>query len=73
MVSIYYIYSDGRSWYPEACSYIGRKHLLPSPLEKSIAERSIEYLKDRTEKFDDYYPFKTTIIQYDFDTVTQLT
>lgn len=66
------VYSDGRSWYSEVYSYINLKHLLHSPLEKSTTERSIEYLKDRTEKFDDYYPCKTTI-QYDFDTVTQLT
>ena len=50
--------------YPEACSYIGVERLLHSPLEKSITERSIEYFKDRTENFDDYYPCKTTI-QYD--------
>lgn len=50
------VYSDGGSWYPEACSYLGLKHLLHSPYEKSIVERTIEYLKDRTEAFDDYYP-----------------
>jgi putative transposase len=35
---------------------LGLKHLLHSPFEKSIVERTIEYLKDRTEAFDDYYP-----------------
>jgi putative transposase len=50
------VYSDGGSWYPEACSYLGLKHLLHSTFEKSIIERSIEYFKDRTEDFDDYYP-----------------
>jgi len=58
------VYSDGGSWYPEACSYLGLKHLLHSPFEKSIIERTIEYFKDRTEIFDDYYPCKNTI-QYD--------
>jgi putative transposase len=58
------VYSDGGSWYPEACSYLGIKHLLHSSLEKSIIERTIEYFKDRTETFDDYYPCKSTI-QYD--------
>jgi hypothetical protein len=29
---------------------------LHSPFEKSIIERAIEYVKDRTETFDDYYP-----------------
>ena len=58
------VYSDGGSWYPEACSYLGLKHLLHSPFEKSIIERTIEYFKDRTESFDDYYHCKNTI-QYD--------
>ena len=58
------VYSDGGSWYPEACSYLGLEHLLHSPFEKSIIERTIEYFKDRTEIFDDYYPCKNTI-QYD--------
>lgn len=54
------VYSDGGSWYPEACSYLGLKHLHTS-FEKSIVERTIEYFKDRTESFDDYYPRKNTI------------
>ena len=58
------VYSDGGSWYPEACSYLGLKHLLHSPLEKSIIERSIEYFKDRTENFDDYYPCRHNSIEY---------
>ena len=58
------VYSDGRSWYSEVYSYIDLKHLLHSPLEKSMTERSIEYFKDRTENFDDHHPCKTTI-QYD--------
>jgi hypothetical protein len=40
------------------------KHLLNSPFEKSIIERSIEYFKDRTENFDDYYPCRHNI-EYD--------
>ena len=52
------VYSDGEAWYPEACSYLGIEHLLHSPLGKSIIERTIEYFKDRTENFDDYYPCK---------------
>ena len=51
------VYSDGGSWYPEACSSsLGLKHRLHSSFEKSIIERSIQYFKDRTECFDDYYP-----------------
>jgi len=51
------VYSDGRTWYPEACASLGLKHTLHSSYEKSIAvQRTIEYLKDRTEAFDDYFP-----------------
>jgi putative transposase len=50
------VYSDGGSWYPEACVSLGLKHRLHSSYEKSVVERTIEYLKDRTEAFDDYFP-----------------
>ncbi len=58
------VYSDGGgTWYPEACISLGLEHRLlllllllqHSSYEKSIVERTIEYLKDRTEAFDDYY------------------
>ena len=42
--------------YPEACKSLELKHILHSSFEKSIVERAIEYVKDRTEGFDDYYP-----------------
>jgi putative transposase len=61
------VYSDGGSWYPEAFSYLGLKHLHTS-FEKSIIERTIEYFKDRTESFDDYYSCKNTI-QYNLTRV----
>jgi putative transposase len=51
------VYSDGGTWYPEACISLGLEHRLHSPYEKSLVERTIEYLNDRTEAFDDdYYP-----------------
>ena len=49
-----YLNLADKTWYPEACAYLDLKHLLNSPFEKSIIERSIEYFKDRTENFDDY-------------------
>ena len=42
--------------YPEACRVLKLKHYLHSPLEKSLIERVMQYFKDRTESFDDYYP-----------------
>ena len=50
------VYSDGGTWYPEACISLGLVHRLHSSYEKSIIERIVQYLKDRTEGFDDYYP-----------------
>ena len=43
---------------------VSNTYFIHSPFEKSIIERTIEYFKDRTEIFDDYYPCKNTI-QYD--------
>ena len=34
---------------------IGLEHRLHSPCEKSMVERTMQHLKDRTEIFDDYY------------------
>jgi putative transposase len=31
------------------------RHYLHSPLEKSLVERVMQYFKDRTKCFDDYY------------------
>jgi len=50
------VYSDGGTWYPEACKVLGLRHYLHSPYEKSIIERVNQYFKDRTECFDDYHP-----------------
>jgi putative transposase len=50
------VYSDGGTWYPEACRALGLEHRLHSPYEKSLIERANQYLKDRIEEFDDYYP-----------------
>ena len=44
------------TWYPQACKYLKLKHHLHSSYEKSIIERTMQYIKDRTEGFDDYFP-----------------
>jgi transposase-like protein len=50
-------YTDGGGrWYPQACNFLHLKHRLHSPLDKSLMERVMQYFKDRTESFDDYYP-----------------
>ncbi len=50
------VYTDGGTWYPQACNFLHLKHRLHSLLEKSLIERFMQYFKDRTECFDDYYP-----------------
>jgi putative transposase len=50
------VYTDGDTWYDEACNVIGLKHYLHSSIEKSLMERVNQYFKERIESFDDYYP-----------------
>jgi putative transposase len=48
--------TDGGTWYPQACRFLKLKHHLHSPFEKSLIERAVQCIKDRTEGFDDYFP-----------------
>jgi putative transposase len=50
------ISTDGGTWYPMACRFLKLKHHFHSSLEKSLIERTMQYIKDRTECFDDYFP-----------------
>jgi putative transposase len=55
---LHQVSSDGGTWYPQACKFLKLRHHLHSSFEKSIIERTIQYIKDRTESFDDYFPCK---------------
>ncbi len=48
--------TDGGTWYPQAYRFLKLDHHLHSTCEKSIIERTMPYIKDRTECFDDYFP-----------------
>ena len=48
----------GGTWYPQACRFLKLNHHLHSSFEKSIIERTMQYIKDRIESFDDYFPCK---------------
>ncbi len=48
--------TDGGTWYPQACRFLKLKHHIHSSFEKSLIERTMQYIKDRTEGFDDYFP-----------------
>ena len=53
------ILTDGGTWYPMACRFLNLKHNIHSFLakkEKSLIERTMQDIKDRTESFDDYFP-----------------
>ena len=50
--------TDGGTWYPQACRFQHLDHHIHSSLEKSLIERTMQYIKDRTESFDDYFPCK---------------
>jgi putative transposase len=48
--------TDGGTWYPMACGFLKIDHHIHSSMEKSLIERTMQYIKDRTECFDDYFP-----------------
>jgi putative transposase len=48
--------TDGGTWYPMTCRFLGLKHYIHSPFEKSLIGRTIQYIKDGTESFDNYLP-----------------
>ena len=43
-------------WYPQACRFLKINHHIHSSFEKSLIERTMQYVKDRIEIFDDYFP-----------------
>jgi len=40
--------TDGGTWCPQACRFLKLTHHIHSPFEKSVIERTIQYVKDRT-------------------------
>ena len=51
------ISTGGGTWCPQACRFLGlHHHHIYSSYEKSIIERTKQYIKDRMEGFDDYFP-----------------
>jgi putative transposase len=56
----YTIYTDGAHYYNQACKWLRIKHIVyDDNYYKNIMERAIQYIKDRTECFDDYFPYNT--------------
>jgi len=49
--------TDGGTWYLQACRFLKLSHHhIQTSYEKSVIERTVQYIKDRTEGFDDYFP-----------------
>ena len=48
--------TDGGTRHPQACRFLRIKHHIRSPLEKSMMERTMQCIKDRTESFDHCLP-----------------
>jgi putative transposase len=55
--SIYFLQMVELGIYSQSCNFLKITHHLHSAYEKSITiERTIQYIKHRTEMFDDYFP-----------------
>ena len=45
--------TDGRTGYPQACRFLNLDYHIHPSLEKCFIQRTMQYIKDRTECFDD--------------------
>jgi len=50
--------TDSGTAYPQACKLFKLEHQIYLSYEKSIVNRIIQYIEDRIECFDDYFPGK---------------
>ncbi|GIU71185.1 MAG: hypothetical protein KatS3mg003_0664 [Candidatus Nitrosocaldaceae archaeon] len=50
------IYTDNATRYHQACKWLRLKHIIYDINGKNVMERAIQYIKDRTECFDDNFP-----------------
>ena len=55
--------TDGWTWYPpQACKFLKLRHHLHSPFEKSIIERTMQYIKDRIDNLMTTFPATKKIV-----------
>ena len=54
----YLVSTDGRTSYSMTCRFLKLKHHIHSHLAKSLIERTVQHIKDRTESCDEYFPCK---------------
>ena len=51
------VFTYGGYYHPQACRFLKLNHHIHPSYEKSVIERIIHYIKDRTESFDDYFSY----------------
>jgi transposase-like protein len=50
------IYTDDAGWCADACGWAGAEQVVYDRPLRNLMERMVQYLKDRTEAFDDPFP-----------------
>jgi putative transposase len=50
------IYTDGAGWCADACRWAGAERAVHDRPLRNLMERMVQYVKDRTEAFDDLFP-----------------
>jgi putative transposase len=55
--------TDDRTWYPQACEFLTPERHIHSSWEKILIERKMQYITDRTERFDDYFQCRKAKLQ----------
>lgn len=58
------IYTDGAGWYAAACRWAGVEHVVYGHPLKNQMERMVQYVKDRTEAFDDLFPVRKSRLAF---------
>ncbi|MFP3209823.1 MAG: hypothetical protein RXR82_09135 [Nitrososphaeria archaeon] len=50
------IYTDGAGWCADACRWAGAERAVHDRPLRNLMERMVQYVKDRTDAFDDLFP-----------------
>ncbi|MFP3308120.1 MAG: hypothetical protein RXP27_00525 [Nitrososphaeria archaeon] len=50
------IHTDGAGWYADACGWAGAERAVHDRPLRNLMKRMVQYVKDRTEAFDDLFP-----------------
>jgi putative transposase len=56
------IFTEGALWYNDACRWLRLRHWIYGTELNNIMERFIQYIKGRTECFDDNFPWENQTV-----------